>query len=99
MRQYYAVILQGPDMDFSVRFPDLPGCVATAATFEEARAMAGEVLAHHLAAMERDGDLIPRPSTLATVVGGEDKNCGAAILVREMSGRDAKFVDNLIARP
>lgn len=99
MRQYYAVILQDPDMDFSVAFPDLPGCVATAPTFEQARAAAGEALAHHLKALERDGEPIPEPSTLKAVVGGEDRHCGAAILVEEANGGDGKFAHNIVVGP
>jgi predicted RNase H-like HicB family nuclease len=83
MREYFALIIQEPDMKFGVTFPDLPGCAATAPTFEEARAIAGETLAHHLANLEHDGDPIPTPSTLKAIVGGEDSHCGAAILVQE----------------
>jgi predicted RNase H-like HicB family nuclease len=89
MRQYFAVIIQDPDMNFDVTFPDLPGCVAVAATFEQARAIAGETLAHHLANLERDGDPIPEPSTLEAIVGGEDEYCGAAILVQEAKDGEA----------
>ncbi|WP_158814181.1 type II toxin-antitoxin system HicB family antitoxin [Methylocapsa sp. S129] len=97
MRQYYAVILQNPDMDFSATFPDLPGCVATAATFEEARAAAQKALADHLAVLEQDGVSIPEPSTLEAVVGGEDRHCGAAILIREARDSNAKSTNNALA--
>ena len=81
MHQYFAVIFQDLDMDFSATFPDLPGCVAAAATLEEARTLAGEALASRLADMQRDGDPIPEPSSLETIVDREDSRCGAAILV------------------
>jgi predicted RNase H-like HicB family nuclease len=87
MREYFAVVVQDPDMDFRVTFPDLPGCVATVATFEEARAAAREALSDHLARMERVGERIPEPSPLAAIVGGEDEHCGAAILIRESEAR------------
>jgi predicted RNase H-like HicB family nuclease len=87
MREYFAVIYQDSDMEFRVTFPDLPGCAAAAATFEEARTIAREALANHLADMEREGAAIPKPSTLETVVGGEDDHCGAAILVQETIDR------------
>ena len=82
-REYFAVIVQDPDMAFHATFPDLPGCFAAAATFDGARAAAGKALARRLADMEKSGDAIPKPSALATIVGGEDEHCGAAILVRE----------------
>jgi predicted RNase H-like HicB family nuclease len=83
MQEYFAVIVQDADMAFHATFPDLPGCVATAATFDEARAAAGKSLARRLANMRRVGDSIPRPSPLKAIVAGEDEHCGAAILVRE----------------
>lgn len=89
MRQYFAVIIQDPDMNFDVTFPDLPGCVAMATTFEEARLVAGETLAQHLARLEREGAPIPEPSTLEAIVGGEGNHCGAAILVQEASDNEA----------
>lgn len=82
-REYFAVIVQDSDMAFLATFPDLPGCVVAAATFDGARAAAGKALARRLADIESAGDAIPKPSTLATIVGGEDEHCGAAILVRE----------------
>jgi hypothetical protein len=39
--------------------------------------------------MKRAGDSIPEPSTLETIIGGEDEHCGAAILVREATRRSA----------
>jgi len=88
-REYFAVIVQEPDMAFHAAFPDLPGCVATAATFDGARALAGMALTRRLINMKRAGDSIPKPSTLETIVGGEDEHCGAAILVREAMRRPA----------
>jgi predicted RNase H-like HicB family nuclease len=86
-REYFAIIVQEQDMAFHATFPDLPGCLATAATFDAARVAAGKALARRLAAIETAGDAIPKPSTLAVVVGGEDEHCGAAILVREDASR------------
>ena len=86
-REYFAIIVQDPDMAFHATFPDLPGCVVAAATFDGARAAAGKALARCLAEMESAGDAIPKPSTLAAIVGGEDEHCGAAILVREDVGQ------------
>jgi predicted RNase H-like HicB family nuclease len=82
MRAYFAVIVQDPTMAFSASFPDLPGCVATGATFEEARAAAERALAARLAEFERHGEAAPRASSLEAIVNGEDEHCGAAIVVR-----------------
>jgi predicted RNase H-like HicB family nuclease len=91
-REYFAVIVQEPDMTFHATFPDLPGCVATAATFDGARGAAGKALTRCLDDRKRAGDAIPEPSTLETIVGGEDEHCGAAILVREATRRPAPDV-------
>jgi predicted RNase H-like HicB family nuclease len=88
-RKYFAVIVQEHDMAFHATFPDLPGCVAMAPTFDAARGAAGRALACRLANMERAGDAVPEPSTLAAIVSGEDEHCGAAILVREDDGHSS----------
>ena len=72
-------------MAFHATFPDLPGCRATAATFDAAHIAAGKALGYCLATMEDAGDAIPEPSTLSAVVGGVKTNIAEpfSILVRE----------------
>jgi predicted RNase H-like HicB family nuclease len=53
--------LRNPDSDFGVSFPDFPGLVTAGRTLEEAKAMAEEALAFHIAGMEEDGEDIPEP--------------------------------------
>jgi predicted RNase H-like HicB family nuclease len=48
-RRYIALVHKTPDSDYGVSFPDLPGCVTAGVDLEDARRMAGEVLALHLA--------------------------------------------------
>src|ERR1700688_3216395 len=55
MREYYAVIFNDPDYGSWATFPDIPGCIASAETFEEAPTHAAEVLFDRLADMERNG--------------------------------------------
>ena len=43
--------------------PDLPGCVATGATVEEAERLIREAIEIHLAGMREDGTPIPPPSS------------------------------------
>ena len=47
---------------YSITFPDLPGCVATGPTMEEALKEALGGAAFHLWSMEQDGDPIPSAS-------------------------------------
>jgi predicted RNase H-like HicB family nuclease len=48
---------------YSVDVPDLPGCVATATSVEQARAMIAEAIQMHLELMQQSGESIPAPST------------------------------------
>ena len=81
MRQYIALIHKDSDSDFGVSFPDLPGCVTAGATLDEARDMAVEALALHLAGLAEDDEPIPEPSTLEAVMTDPVSRDGVAILV------------------
>lgn len=58
---YTACIESGPH-NYSVFFPDLPGCVTVGDTVQEAAAHAAEALAVHVAGMLEDGEALPAPS-------------------------------------
>ena len=62
--EYIAYLHKDRDSDFGVSFPDFPGCVSAGKTLEEARKMAAEALAFHIAGMIEDGETVPQPSTL-----------------------------------
>ncbi|WP_336077712.1 type II toxin-antitoxin system HicB family antitoxin [Paenibacillus sp. 203] len=59
---------EGSDDGIFVSFPDLPGAYTCGGTDEEALYMAKDCLALHLYGMEADGDDIPEPSRLVSVV-------------------------------
>ena len=67
MASYIALLRKERLSDYSVDFPDFPGCITAGKTLEEARAMAAEALAFHIEGMEADGEPIPVPSALDTV--------------------------------
>jgi len=81
MRQYIALIHKDAESEFGVSFPDLPGCVTSGGTLDEARDMAAEALAFHLEGLAEDGEAIPESSTLETVMNDPDNKDGVAILV------------------
>jgi predicted RNase H-like HicB family nuclease len=85
MREYYAVIFKDPDYGSYARFPDLPGCIASTESFEEAPTHAAEVLFDHLADMEREGDPIPEPSVLSRVIEEPGNLEGSIVLIQEAS--------------
>ena len=62
--EYIAYLHKDKNSDFGVSFPDFPGCVTAGKTLDEARVMAVEALALHIAGMAEDGAAIPEPSTI-----------------------------------
>jgi predicted RNase H-like HicB family nuclease/uncharacterized protein (DUF1778 family) len=77
--EYIAYLHKDRDSDFGVSFPDFPGCVTAGKTLEEARRMAAEALALHIAGMIEDGDVVPAPSNLDAL--GKDPNMRGAVAV------------------
>ncbi len=61
----FAVIYEKTDTGYSAYVPDLPGCIAAGATFEETTALIRGAIKVHLEGMREDGDSIPRPTTVA----------------------------------
>jgi predicted RNase H-like HicB family nuclease len=78
---FIAVIFEVPDVGFGIVFPDMPGCIASAATFDEAWDAAATALTIHLAPMKRDGAVIPKPSSFTTVLAKRQYRTGVAIRV------------------
>jgi predicted RNase H-like HicB family nuclease len=67
--------------DFGAEFPDFPWRVSAGRTLDEARRMATEALAFHIAAMQSDGQDIPPPSSLETVMADRHNKAAVAVLV------------------
>jgi len=64
----YAVVIEQANGNYSAYVPDLPGCVATGATREEAAREIREAIRFHLDGMAEDGTPPPAAkSTLAYV--------------------------------
>lgn len=59
----YAGVIEKADGDYSAYVPDLPGCVATGTTVEEAEAEIREAIALHIVGMREDGLSIPEPTS------------------------------------
>ena len=62
--EYIAYLHKEKNSDYGVSFPDFPGCITAGSSLEEARALAAQALAFHVAGMREDGEAIPKPSTL-----------------------------------
>ena len=64
MQMKYAVVIEKvPGSNYSAYVPDLPGCVATAATVPEITRLMQEGIEFHLEGMREDGLPIPEPTT------------------------------------
>lgn len=59
----YAVVIEKAENKYSAYVPDLPGCVATGKTIEEARRQINEAVEFHLRGMREDGLPIPEPTS------------------------------------
>jgi predicted RNase H-like HicB family nuclease len=70
--RYFALLRKDADSDFSVDFPDFPGCVTAGETLEEARKLAAEVLEFHIDGMLEDRLSIPPPLSLETIMEDPD---------------------------
>ncbi len=81
MRSYIALIHKEAASDYGVSLPDLPGCVTAGTTLDEARAFAEEALALHLAGMAEDGEAVPEPSSLESVMADRENRDAVAVLV------------------
>lgn len=81
MRSYIALIHKEADSDYGVSFPDLPGCITAGTTLDEARVMAIEALSFHLEGMAQDGEAVPEPSNLDSVMADAVNRDGVAILI------------------
>ena len=83
MTQYYpALIRKDADSDFGIEFPDLPGCVTSGKTIDEALLFAEEALRFHVDGMLEDGEPAPSPSPIETVLESGAAQGAAIYLVR-----------------
>ncbi len=76
----FAIVIEKAPDNYSAYVPDLPGCVATGVSVENAKHRIREAIAFHLEGMHEDGRPIPEPQTsVAWVeVNGTRKPGGAA---------------------
>lgn len=95
---YIAYLHKDRDSDFGVSFPDFPGCVTAGKTLEEARRMAVEALALHIAGMIEDGDVVPDPSNLDALRNDPNMRGAVAVLVSVEPAAEKTVRINITAR-
>jgi predicted RNase H-like HicB family nuclease len=64
----FTIILEEGDRNWSAYVPDLPGCVAAAATRDAAVQLMREAIALHLELMRESGEPIPEARSHAALV-------------------------------
>jgi predicted RNase H-like HicB family nuclease len=64
----YLVVIEEGESGFGAYVPDLPGCIAAAASREEVLALIQEAIEFHIEGLRDQGSVIPRPTSTAQVV-------------------------------
>ncbi len=64
----YAVVIEKASGNYSAYVPDLPGCVATAATVSEVESEIREAIRFHIDGLKADGTVVPEPTSIAEYV-------------------------------
>jgi predicted RNase H-like HicB family nuclease len=64
----YAIVIEKAGANYSAYVPDLPGCIATAATVPEVETEIRNAIRFHLDGMEEDGLIAPAPTSMAEYV-------------------------------
>ncbi len=59
----YAIVIEKAEGNYSAYVPDLPGCVATGASFEETEQEIRAATVFHLEGLREDGLSLPIPSS------------------------------------
>jgi predicted RNase H-like HicB family nuclease len=68
MTEYAVVVIEKTGENFSAYVPDLPGCVSTGATVEEATANIGEAIGLHIESLRQHGEPVPSATSRASSV-------------------------------
>lgn len=64
----YAIVVEKAENNYSAYAPDLPGCVATGATVDEAEREIREAIEFHIEGLIEDGLPVPQPASVVQYV-------------------------------
>ena len=64
----YAVVFEKAANNWAAYVPDLPGCVTTAPSLEEARRLIAEAIDFHIEGLRLRGEPVPAPTSVAEIV-------------------------------
>lgn len=97
MRNYLAFIHKDVDSDYTVTFPDFPGCITAGSTLDEARAMAQEALPFHLEGLLEDGEALADPMLLEEALEVDPGNRRAVAFLVEVPAEEPMIRINITA--
>lgn len=60
----YGIVIEKANGNYSAYVPDLPGCVATGKTIDEAQQEMREAIRFHIDGLREDGLPIPEPTSV-----------------------------------
>jgi len=95
MVAYIALLRKDRASDYGVEFPDFPGCVTAGRTLDEARRMAAEALAGHMAEMAEHGETIPDATPLDVIMKKRRHRDAIAFLVDVTAAPDKSLRVNI----
>ncbi len=64
----YTVVIESSPNNYAAYVPDLPGCVATGRSREEALTEIREAIALHIESLREHGEPVPQPQATTEVV-------------------------------
>lgn len=64
----YTIVIEKAPSNYAAYVPDLPGCVATGATSDEAVREMRRAIEFHIESLREHGEPVPEPQCTATVV-------------------------------
>ncbi len=64
----YTIVIERAPKNYAAYVPDLPGCIATGATEEDATRKIREAIRLHIESLQEHGEPVPEPQCTATVI-------------------------------
>ncbi len=64
----YTIVIEKAPANYAAYVPDLPGCIATAPTKQEAITEIRQAIAFHIQSLREHGEPVPEPRCTAAVV-------------------------------
>ncbi len=64
----YAIVIEKANANYSAYVPDLPGCIATAATIREVEDEIRDAIRFHIDGLKEDGISVPASTSIAEYV-------------------------------